>query len=202
MHVRRNPLNTFWVELLESTFCLIKPLRCHGHHPLADIFGVMASREKGTDELVMGASAKDSLKGMTRFGAKEGTIVWPSWQAELRRKVVFEMGAVGMKIIEGELSSKDIKVQMKAEEIGDLLKSLLTRGRAGVKYDEDWTGGCQTDEEEEGEASNVFLNQVMTTVGVLNVQQAIENIKKSYFLSIEEYGLVQDSKISTKHTKK
>ena len=151
----------------------------------------MASREKETDKLVMGASAKDSLKGMTRFGAKEGTIVWPSWQAELRRKVVFEMGAVGMKIIEGELSSKDIKVQMKAEEIGDLLKSLLTRGRAGVKYDEDWTGGCSTDDEEDGEASNVFLNQVMTTVGVLNVQQAIENIKKSYFLSIEEYGLVQ-----------
>ena len=58
-------------------------------------------------KLVVG-DQKDGLKGITRFSDNEDEIIWPAWRAELKRRVTFELGIIGNRVIEGEIQEKDV----------------------------------------------------------------------------------------------
>ena len=55
------------------------------------------------DKVVMG-DQQGGLQGLTRFSDNEDDIIWPAWQAELKRRVAFGLGKISNQIIEGELN--------------------------------------------------------------------------------------------------
>ena len=62
-----------------------------------------------SDKLVMGEHQSDSLKGITSFGGNDGKIVWPAWKVEFFNIVKFEIGHIGVDILEGRMTEEMIK---------------------------------------------------------------------------------------------
>ena len=49
------------------------------------------------ETVVMGVS--DALALMPRFDGNESNVIWPEWRLDLKRRVTFEFGKVGVDII-------------------------------------------------------------------------------------------------------
>ena len=81
---------------------------------------------------------QDGLRGLTRFSDNEGDIIWPAWREELKRRVTFEFGSIGNKIIEGDLEEKDVDGGELTDDINDLIKALIPKSRAAVQTRSDW----------------------------------------------------------------
>ena len=66
-----------------------------------------------TDSVVMGGQKKrDTLAEMPRFGGRnEDGEVFPVWMKELCKKVKFDVGDIGVRIIKGEVKRGDHDVK-------------------------------------------------------------------------------------------
>ena len=53
------------------------------------------------ETVVMGVS--DALALMPRFDGNESNVIWPEWRLDLKRRVTFEFGKVGVDIINGDI---------------------------------------------------------------------------------------------------
>ena len=72
-----------------------------------------------TDSVVMGGQKKrDTLAEMPRFGGRnvQDGEVFPVWLKELTKKVKFDVGDIGVRIIKGEVRRGDIKTGDRAGE--------------------------------------------------------------------------------------
>ena len=168
-----------------------------------------------TDSVVMGGQKKrDTLAEMPRFGGRnvQDGEVFPVWLKELTKKVKFDVGDIGVRIIKGEVRRGDIKTGDRAYDHRDLIQLCLTKGGRGVTvFTKDW---LEVDEGQGGrgrgrgrgrggrgrgqgaeDADDVFGGRVLTYIGALNLQECVTNVFKSYFNSIAEYGLVQGSEV-------
>eukprot|EP00936_MAST-01D_sp_MAST-1D-sp1_P002541 g2541.t1 len=80
-----------------------------------------------TDSVVMGGQKKrDTLAEMPRFGGRnvQDGEVFPVWLKELTKKVKFDVGDIGVRIIEGEVRRGDIKTGDRAYDHRDLALNL------------------------------------------------------------------------------
>ena len=88
-----------------------------------------------TDSVVMGGQKKrDTLAEMPRFGGRnvQDGEVFPVWLKELTKKVKFDVGDIGVRIIKGEVRRGDIKTGDRAYDHRDLIQLCLTKGGRGV----------------------------------------------------------------------
>ena len=95
-----------------------------------------------TDSVVMGGQKKrDTLAEMPRFGGRnvQDGEVFPVWLKELTKKVKFDVGDIGVRIIKGEVRRGDIKTGDRAYDHRDLIQLCLTKGGRGVTvFTKDW----------------------------------------------------------------
>ena len=94
-----------------------------------------------TDSVVMGGQKKrDTLAEMPRFGGRnEDGEVFPVWMKELCKKVKFDVGDIGVRIIKGEVKRGQIKTGDRAHDHRDLIQLCLTKGGRGVTvFTKDW----------------------------------------------------------------
>ena len=96
-----------------------------------------------TDQVVMGGQNKrDTLADMSRFGGhsiiKESEI-FPVWLKEMYKKVKFDTGEVGVRIIKGDVRTENIQTGDLAYNHQDLIQLCLTKGGRGVTvFTKDW----------------------------------------------------------------
>eukprot|EP00937_MAST-01D_sp_MAST-1D-sp2_P005446 g5446.t1 len=86
----------------------------------------------------MGEHQSDSLKGITSFGGNDGEIVWPAWKVEFFNIVKFEIGHIGVDVLEGRMTEEMIKEGDDIERNMMLINSVMPKGRAAVVFRADW----------------------------------------------------------------
>ena len=88
-----------------------------------------------------GQKKRDTLAEMPRFGARnvqEGE-VFPVCLKELCKKIKFDTGEVGVRIVKGDVKRGDIKTGDRAYDHRDLIQLCLTKGGRGVTvFTKDW----------------------------------------------------------------
>ena len=96
-----------------------------------------------SDKLVMGEHQSDSLKGITSFGGNDGKIVWPAWKVEFFNIVKFEIGHIGVDVLEGRMTEEMIKEGDDIERNMMLINSVMPKGRAAVVSRAGWVTKTQ-----------------------------------------------------------
>ena len=137
----------------------------------------------------MGAS--DALALMPRFDGNESNVIWPEWRLDLKRRVTFEFGEVGVDIINGKIDEDWLDDVDDIGMVQTLLEALTPKTRAFVQFKDSWieTYEKQVPEiGEDGEETTEITSMRLTYVGKMNVRSAIGQLKSSYFMSIEKHA--------------
>ena len=149
------------------------------------------------ETVVMGVS--DALALMPRFDGNESNVIWPEWRLDLKRRVTFEFGKVGVDIINGDIDEGWINDVDDIGIIQPLLEALTPKTRAFVQFRSEWIETYKKQVQTIGEDGKMTTETRKSTrlsyVGKMNVRKAIERIKTSYFMSIEKHGIVHGSKV-------
>ena len=80
----------------------------------------------------MGVS--DALALMPRFDGNESNVIWPEWRLDLKRRVTFEFGKVGVDIINGDIDEGWLDNVGDIGMVQPLLKALAPKARAFVQF--------------------------------------------------------------------
>ena len=83
------------------------------------------------ETVVMGVS--DALALMPRFDGNESNVIWPEWRLDLKRRVTFEFGKVGVDIINGDIDEGWLDNVGDIGMVQPLLKALAPKERASVQ---------------------------------------------------------------------
>ena len=101
------------------------------------------------DKLVVGVQV-DNLEGMDKFGGREASVAYPHWKQDLKNRVKFELGEVGVEIIDGTFDLNAVRRGKPVEPVQDLVDALIVKNRSSVVFRSAWietkpVGGNETD---------------------------------------------------------
>ena len=127
----------------------------------------------------MGVS--DALAKMERFDGNESNVIWPEWRLDLKRRVTFEFGEVGVDVINGTITEDCVDEIDDIEMIQPLLKALMPKSRAFVQFKADlietykkqvpWVG------DDGATTTKTQTSRRLSYIGIMNVRSAIEKLK-------------------------
>ena len=126
-------------------------------------------------------------------------MIWPEWRLDLKRRVTFEFGEVGVDVINGTITEDWVDEIDDIEMIQPLLKALTPKSRAFVQFKADWIETYKKQVPWVGEdgatTTKTRTSRRLSYIGIMNVCSAIKKLKSSYFQSIEKHCVVHGSKV-------